>query len=70
MGIEPQLLHRIAAMAAGVLDSLPHAGPNVTFLMVTGLTFKEGYPGIFFATCIVPLIGLICALILAFMGVC
>lgn len=70
MGIEPQLLHRIGAMAAGVLDSLPHAGPNVTFLMVTGLTFKEGYPGIFFATCVVPLIGLICALILAFMGVC
>lgn len=69
MGVEPQVLHRIGSMAAGVLDSLPHAGPNVTFLMVTGLSFKEGYPGIFLATCVVPLVGLITALTLAFLGI-
>ncbi|MDD7363475.1 MAG: hypothetical protein SPI65_04480 [Peptoniphilus sp.] len=69
MGVNPQLLHRIVAIGAGVLDSLPHAGPNVTILMVTGLSFKEGYPGIFLATCIVPLCGLITALILASLGI-
>ena len=69
MGIEPQLLHRVCAIAAGVLDSLPHAGPNVTFLMVAGLSFKEGYPGIFIATCIVPLFGLITALCLGLVGI-
>lgn len=68
LGVNPELLHRIAAMAAGVLDSLPHAGPNVTFLMVTGLTYKEGYPGIAIATLFVPLIGTITAIILALLG--
>lgn len=67
-GVNPEVLHRVSAIAAGVLDSLPHAGPNVTFLAVTGLTFKEGYPGIFIATCIVPLIGLVTAILLATMG--
>ncbi|PKM69351.1 MAG: citrate transporter [Firmicutes bacterium HGW-Firmicutes-19] len=67
-GIHPEVFHRIAAMGAGVLDSLPHAGPNVTFLMVAGLKYREGYPGIFLATCIVPFIGLITALILASFG--
>jgi H+/gluconate symporter-like permease len=68
-GVNPQVLHRIAAISAGVLDSLPHAGPNVTFLAVTGLTFKEGYPGIFISTCIVPFSGLVVAIILASMGI-
>ncbi len=68
-GVNPQALHRITAIAAGVLDSLPHAGPNVTMLAVTKLTFKEGYPGIFLATCVVPLIGLCTALILYSLGI-
>lgn len=69
MGVNPDVLHRISSMAAGVLDSLPHAGPNVTFLMVTNLSYREGYPGIFISTCIVPFIGLCVALVLAFMGI-
>lgn len=68
-GINPEALHRISAIGAGVLDSLPHAGPNVTMLAVTHLSFKEGYPGIFFATCVVPLIGLITALLLHSVGI-
>lgn len=67
-GIDAQVFHRIAAMGAGVLDSLPHAGPNVTFLSVAGLKYREGYPSIFLATCIVPLIGLVTGLILASLG--
>lgn len=68
-GINPEALHRISAMAAGVLDSLPHAGPNVTMLAVTKLSFKEGYPGMFLATCVVPLIGLVTALVLYSLGI-
>ncbi|GAB6109453.1 GntP family permease [Fusibacter bizertensis] len=67
-GVNPEVLHRIAAISAGVLDSLPHAGPNVTFLSVAGLKYKEGYPGIFLAICIVPFIGLVTALIAASFG--
>lgn len=67
-GVHPEVLHRVAAISAGVLDSLPHAGPNVTFLSVAGLKFKEGYPGIFISTCVIPFIGLVTALILASLG--
>lgn len=69
LGVQPEILHRVTAIAAGVLDSLPHAGPNVTFLAVTGLTYREGYPAMFLMTCIVPLAGLITALILAAIGI-
>ena len=68
-GLAPQVLHRIAALGAGMLDSLPHAGPNVTFLSVAGLKFKEGYPGIFLATCIVPFIGLVTGIICYYLGI-
>ena len=32
MGIEPQVLHRIATMASGGFDSLPHCGAVVAML--------------------------------------
>ena len=32
----PALLHRVAVMSAGTLDSLPHNGAVVTLLAVTG----------------------------------
>lgn len=69
LGVQPEVLHRVSAIAAGVLDSLPHAGPNVTFLAVTGLTYREGYPAMFLMTCVVPFIGLVVAITLAAMGI-
>jgi H+/gluconate symporter-like permease len=69
MGVQPEVLHRVTAIAAGVFDSLPHAGPNVTFLAVTGLTYKEGYPAMFLMTCVVPLFGLVTAIVLASLGI-
>lgn len=68
-GVNVEALHRIAAISAGVLDSLPHGGPNITFLSYTNLTFKEGYPGIFISTCIVPFIGVCTAILLYFVGI-
>jgi H+/gluconate symporter-like permease len=41
--IDPALLHRVAAMAAGTLDSLPHNGAVVSLLAVCGLTHRESY---------------------------
>lgn len=69
MGINPEVFHRVCAIAAGVLDSLPHAGPNVTFLAVTNLTYKESYSHMFVMTCIVPFIGVVTAILLAILGV-
>jgi H+/gluconate symporter-like permease len=42
-GIDPALLHRVAALAAGSLDSLPHNGAVVSLLAVCGLTHRESY---------------------------
>ena len=40
-GIPLEELHRVAAMASGGMDTLPHNGAVITLLAVTGLTHKE-----------------------------
>lgn len=42
-GIDPGLLHRVAVIGSGTLDSLPHNGAVVTLLAVCGTTHREGY---------------------------
>jgi H+/gluconate symporter-like permease len=57
-GIDPALLHRIAVMSAGTLDSLPHNGAVVTLLAVCGVTHRESYADLF----IVAIVGALLAL--------
>jgi H+/gluconate symporter-like permease len=57
-GIDPALLHRIAVMSAGTLDSLPHNGAVVTLLAVCGVTHRESYADLF----VVAIIGALIAL--------
>jgi H+/gluconate symporter-like permease len=49
-GIPLEVLHRIAAMASGGMDTLPHNGAVITLLAVTGLTHKQSYRDIFAIT--------------------
>lgn len=49
-GIDPQVLHRVASMASGGMDTLPHNGAVITLLTVTGLTHKQSYKDIFAIT--------------------
>ena len=42
-GIDPQVLHRIASMASGGMDTLPHNGAVITLLLITGLTHRQSY---------------------------
>jgi len=51
-GIPMDVLHRVAAMASGGMDSLPHNGAVITLLMVTGLTHRQAYKDIFAVTII------------------
>jgi H+/gluconate symporter-like permease len=51
-GIPLQVLHRVASMASGGMDTLPHNGAVITVLAVTGLTHKQSYGNIFVITCI------------------
>jgi H+/gluconate symporter-like permease len=43
LGINPELLHRVAVIASGTLDSLPHNGAVVTLLAVCGSSHRESY---------------------------
>ncbi|AIK36989.1 hypothetical protein BG07_1437 [Bacillus pseudomycoides] len=51
-GIPLDVLHRVIAMAAGGMDTLPHNGAVTTLLAVTGLTHREAYKEIFGITLI------------------
>jgi H+/gluconate symporter-like permease len=47
-----EVLHRVASMASGGMDTLPHNGAVITLLAVTGLTHKVAYKDIFAITMI------------------
>ena len=51
-GIPLEVVHRIAAMASGGMDTLPHNGAVITLLTVTGLTHRQAYGDIFVITCL------------------
>jgi H+/gluconate symporter-like permease len=57
-GIDPALLHRIAVMSAGTLDSLPQNGAVVTLLAVCGSTHRESYFDIVMTAIAGPIIAL------------
>jgi H+/gluconate symporter-like permease len=48
--VDPQLLHRVASMASGGMDTLPHNGAVITLLGIAGLTHKQSYKDIFAIT--------------------
>jgi H+/gluconate symporter-like permease len=58
-GIDPSLLHRVAVIGSGTLDSLPHNGAVVTLLALCGLTHRESY----FDIVMVAIVGAIIALV-------
>lgn len=51
-GIPLQVVHRVASMASGGMDTLPHNGAIITLLAVTGLTHRQSYKDIFAITLI------------------
>jgi H+/gluconate symporter-like permease len=58
-GIDPALLHRVAVIGSGTLDSLPHNGAVVTLLAVCGSTHRESY----FDIVMVGIVGAVLALV-------
>ena len=45
-----EVFHRVAAMASGGMDTLPHNGAVITLLAVTGLTHRQAYGDVFVIT--------------------
>lgn len=56
--ISPELLHRIASMASGGFDALPHNGAVITLLVICGLSHRESYPDIGMVAVVIPLVAL------------
>lgn len=50
IGMGPEILHRVASMASGGLDTLPHNGAVITLLAVCGLSHRDSYRDIFAIT--------------------
>jgi H+/gluconate symporter-like permease len=63
-GIDPALLHRVAVIGAGTLDSLPHNGAVVTLLAVCGSTHRESYLDIVVVAIVGAMIALAAVIVL------
>jgi H+/gluconate symporter-like permease len=51
-GIPLEVFHRVASMASGGMDTLPHNGTVITLLAGSGLTHRQSYKDIFAVTMI------------------
>jgi H+/gluconate symporter-like permease len=58
LGINPELLHRIAVMASGCMDTLPHNGAVITLLGICQLTHRQAYSHVAMVTLVFPLLTL------------
>jgi H+/gluconate symporter-like permease len=64
IGLDPGLLHRVAVIASGTLDTLPHNGAVVTLLAICGSTHRESYRDIVVVGMIGPIIALAVIIVL------
>jgi H+/gluconate symporter-like permease len=62
--IDPALLHRVATISAGTLDSLPHNGAVVSLLAVCGLTHRDSYGDIVMVGIVSALLALLVVIVL------
>jgi len=67
IGLDPALMHRVAVIGAGTLDSLPHNGAVVTLLAVCGTTHKDAYLDIVMAAIVGALLALAAVIVLGSM---
>lgn len=68
LGASLEQVHRIAAIAAGTLDTLPHQGAQITLLGICKMTHKEAYFDIFMTQIAIPFLTCIIFIILCGMG--
>jgi H+/gluconate symporter-like permease len=67
--IDPALLHRVAVISSGTLDSLPHNGAVVTLLAVCGSTHRDSYRDIVMVGIVGALLALVVVIVLgSFLG--
>jgi H+/gluconate symporter-like permease len=67
LAIDPALMHRVAVIGAGTLDSLPHNGAVVTLLAVCGTTHKDSYLDIVMVGIVSAILALVAVIVLGTM---
>ena len=55
-GIPLEWMHRLASMASGGFDSLPHNGAVITLLTICGLSHKQSYKDIAMVSLVIPVV--------------
>ncbi len=68
-GISLQVFHRVAAIASGGLNTLPHDGAVVTYLSYSGISHKKGFFDMFIVAGAIPILANVVAVILGSVGV-
>lgn len=68
MGVGPQLLHRIAAIATAGFSCLPNNGMLITIINTCGYTAKDSYKDIFISTVLCSFVSLAMAILLGCAG--
>jgi len=68
LGASMPHVHRIAAIAAGTLDTLPHQGAQITLLGICKLTHKEAYFDIAITQIAIPFVACFAFIGLAMLG--
>ena len=58
-GYSPEIIHRVASIACGGLDTLPWNGTVVMLFALSGVSYKKGYKHVAVETVILPLLSLI-----------
>jgi len=67
-GVDPAVLHRIASVSSGGLDTLPQNGAVLTLLAVAGLTHKDSYKDIFVVSLVIPVLASLLLVLLSTLG--
>ncbi|GAA5231562.1 GntP family permease [Verticiella sediminum] len=67
IGISPELLHRVAVLAAGSMDTLPHCGAIITLLSICKLNHRQSYGDIAAVTIVAPVAALVVVITLGTM---
>lgn len=65
MGVQPEIMHRAAAIATAGFSCLPHNGMMITIMDTCGYSAKQCYPYIFISTVVCSGMALVLANILA-----
>ena len=68
-GISPEAFHRVASIASGGLDTLPHNGAVLTVFAITGMTHKDSYREVGMVACVIPIVALAVAILLGSLGI-